>query len=347
MLTYLAHAEGSVSSSIIIDGSELGTNPIDVIPVLHRIHTDLDDSQHPHGLISKFVVIRPSTHPMYDLSYWFFQLVPGNPVSFDYEGSCGHSILAAIQVAMKWGWVASASPGLRVRVYIENVGDSLVCEVDHAVRAGMTCTAHFIENQGTSLGSLLPSGQVRNDLQTSFGEIEVSIVSSGNSYVFVHAESLGIYSEEALFEAGADLLARLQEIRQAAALKLGWKPDGVFPKIAAVASYQPGSLSFRAISVPSWHPTIALTGAACVGAAASMKGSVVYGIVQASKSSTYRLNVRTKGGNTIISTSTTGPELDDYLLYNSISDKNVRLIGSLPLKKGAAREWELQSKVFA
>ncbi|GGG65590.1 PrpF domain-containing protein [Paenibacillus radicis (ex Gao et al. 2016)] len=347
MQTYLAHAEGSVSSSIIIDGTELPASPDAIIPILEGINDNLDHEERPYGLISKYVVIRPSKHPMYDLNYLFFQLVPGNPVTFDYSGSCGHSILAAIQVAMKWGWLPSASPGLRVRVFVENVGDSLVCEVDHAVRSGMNCTAHFIVDGQTPLSSLLPSGALTNRLYTEYGDYEVSIVSSGNPYVFVNAAELDIHSEQGLFEAGAETLGRLNAIRRAAASLLGWNPDGVFPKVAAIASYEPEEIAFRGVSIPSWHPTIALTGAACIGAAAAIEGTVVHRLVQDTLSAGYRLRVNTKGGSTYISTATTGGKLSDYLLYSSISEKNVRLLGALPFKKGATYEWEWQRKVYA
>ncbi|MFF2480346.1 PrpF domain-containing protein [Paenibacillus sp. NPDC058071] len=347
MQTYLAHAEGSVSSSIIIDGTELPASPDAIIPILQGINNDLDHEERPYGFISKFVVIRPSQHPMYDLNYLFFQLVPGNPVTFDYSGSCGHSILAAIQVAMKWGWLPSASPGLRVRVYVENVGDSLVCEVDHAVRSGMNCTAHFIVDGGTTLASLLPSGVLTNRLATEYGSYEVSLVSSGNPYVFVNATELGIHSEQELFDAGQDTLDRLNAIRRAAALLLGWNPDGVFPKVAAVASFEPETIAFRAVSIPSWHPTIALTGAACIGVAAAIEGTIVHRLIGGALVGGRHLKVSTKGGNTYISTATTGGKLSDYLLYSSISEKNVRLLGALPFKKGATYEWELQRKVYA
>ncbi|MBH5318740.1 hypothetical protein I6N90_13115 [Paenibacillus sp. GSMTC-2017] len=347
MQTYLALAEGSVSSSIIIDGMELPSSPDAIIPILSGINADLDHEVQPHGLISKFVVIRPSTHPMYDLNYRFFQLVPGNPVTFDYSGSCGHSILAAIQVAMKWGWLPHASPGLRVRVYVENVGDSLVCEIDHAVRSGMNCTAHFIVDPHTTLESLLPTGTLTNQLQTDSGDYDVSIVSSGNPYVFVDAADLGIRSEEQLFEADSDIAERLESIRRAAALALGWNPDGVFPKVAAIASFEPDTIAFRALSIPSWHPTIALTGAACIGAAAAIEGTIIHRIVQQTNSTGYRLKVITKGGSTVISTATTGGKLSDQLLYSSISEKNVRLLGALPFKEGATYEWESQRKVYA
>ncbi|WP_042167947.1 PrpF domain-containing protein [Paenibacillus gorillae] len=347
MQTYLAHAEGSVSSSIIIDGTELPASPEAIIPILKDISDNLDDEERPYGLISKYVVLRPSKHPMYDLNYLFFQLVPGNPVTFDYSGSCGHSILAAIQVAMKWGWLPSASPGLRVRVYVENVGDSLVCEVDHAVRSGMNCTAHFIVDGETPLSSLLPSGALTDQLATEYGDYEVSLASSGNPYVFVNAAELGIHSEQALFEAGEDTLVRLHAIRRSAAQLLGWNPDGVFPKVAAIASYEPGVIAFRGVSIPSWHPTIALTGAACIGAAAAIEGTIVHRLIGDTLAAGYRLRVNTKGGSTYISTATTGGKLSDHLLYSSISEKNVRLLGALPFKKGASYEWEWQRKVYA
>ncbi|GAA1332675.1 hypothetical protein GCM10009660_07490 [Catellatospora bangladeshensis] len=54
---------------------------------------------------------------------------------------------------------------------------------------------------------------------------------------------------------------------------LGW-PPGVFPKIAALMPDEGGAVAARAVSVPSWHPTLALTGAVCVAAAAAIPGTV-------------------------------------------------------------------------
>ncbi|GGP76106.1 acyl-CoA dehydrogenase family protein [Streptomyces abikoensis] len=83
------------------------------------------------------------------------------------------------------------------------------------------------------------------------------------------------------------------EIRRAAIEPLGWSKDSVFPKIAAVGAYQPGRLATRAISVPSWHPTLALTGATCLAAATTIPGTVPARLLARANGSPQRAIART------------------------------------------------------
>jgi 2-methylaconitate cis-trans-isomerase PrpF len=339
MLTSIAKAEGSVSSTVVVDGREMANNPAIILPALTSIHESLQETRRDE-VITKFAVIQPSTHPMYDLNYFFFQLIPGSPCRFEYSGSCGHSILASIQVAITWGWISSPCPGLRVRVFVENIGDSLVCEVDQATRRGINCTAHFIEMGETRLGHLLLTGNPSDYLQTKDGVVEVSLVSAGNPYVFVDAKSLGYFTQEALFQADEKLYQTLQGIRRAASEKLGWDPESVFPKVSAVAQYDNESVSVRAISVPKWHPTLALTGAACLGVASAIEGTVVHRIVDDLVNDDGSVKIVTRGGRTCVSCRTTGSSSEDRLLYNSISNKSVQLIETINLTKGEFNSWK-------
>ncbi|MGX4608041.1 PrpF domain-containing protein [Priestia sp. JNUCC 25] len=341
MLVHIAKAEGSVSPTVVVDGTEFTGEPEDALFFLSNVHKNHIENQDLQ--ITKYAIIWPSNHPMYDLNYMFFQQIPGEPCTFDYKGSCGHSILASIKVAMHWGWIPKATPGLRVRVYIENVNDSLVCEVDQASRDDIECTAHFISNPPLKLGATLPTGQVSDMLKTSFGKVEVSIIAAGNPYVFVESSALNINNEFDLFQAEEELFLKLQEIRKEAIKLLGWSQDSIFPKIALLDCFDQESISIRAISVPSWHPTLALTGAACLGVAASIKGTIVSKI--AKKLDGYNcLKIRTKNGNTGVNSATTGEDLEDYLLYSSISDKKVQLI--CPINIGTEEEvlWKHSQK---
>ncbi|WNB92527.1 PrpF domain-containing protein [Bacillus sp. NEB1478] len=339
MLIYIAKAEGSVSSTVVIDGRNMDNDPAIILPVLSSIHSRLQEMKG-YKTITKYAVIQPSSHPMYDLNYFFFQLIPGEPCRFEYTGSCGHSILASIQVAITWGWISSACPGLRVRVYVENIGNSLVCEVDQATRQGINCTAHFIETGDTRLGSFLLTGNPSDVLETEDGVVEVSLISAGNPYVFVDAKTLGCFNQFDLFQADEVLFQKLQRIRIAASKRLGWNPESVFPKIAAVSRFDEESLSVRAISVPKWHPTLALTGTACLGVASAIKDTVVYRMIEGMKTENGLVKIVTQGGTTCVSSITTGSSSEDRLLYNSISNKNVQLIEPINLAKGEIHPWK-------
>jgi hypothetical protein len=52
------------------------------------------------------------------------------------------------------------------------------------------------------------------------------------------------------------------------------------------------------------------------------------------------INIITKGGRTCVSSMTTGSSLEDRLLYNSISNKNVQLIEPINLTKGEIYPWK-------
>lgn len=337
MLAYIAKAEGSVSQTVVVDGRNIGNEPNTIIPILREINETIGTREE---LITKFAVIKPSIHPMYDLNYFFFQLIPGDPCQFEYTGSCGHSILASIHVAIKWGWLPNANPGLRVRVFIENIGDSLVCEIDQADKYSINCTAHFIDMNKTLLRNLLLTGNVTDIIHTDIGSFEISLVSTGNPYVFVNAKDLGYFSKNELFQAGNDLYLKMEKIRNAASKLLGWNPKSVFPKIAAISDYGNGNITVRAISVPKWHPTIALTGATCLGVAGVIEETIVNKLVKSAGMSNNLINIDTPSGNTSVICATTGRSLKDSLLYTSISNKRVDLIEPINLIKGETSSWK-------
>jgi 2-methylaconitate cis-trans-isomerase PrpF len=342
VLIHVAKAEGSVSPTVVLDGSHFKGSPKDAMPLLKKIYEEFKNKD--ANLISKYAVIKPSNHPMYDIDYLFFQLIPGEPVTFDIKGSCGHSILASICVAMEWGWISNVKPGLRVRVFIQNIEGTVVCEIDKTnLFNGIECTAHFINNSEAKLRSMLPTGKPTDLIKTNLGDFEVSIVSAGNPYVFIKSTDLGIQNEHELFEADHSIFNQLQIIRKGVSNILGWDPNSVFPKITTFGHFRENFLSTRAISVPSWHPTLALTGAACLSVAAAIKDTVVYKVADKLKENNF-LHINTKGGRTGVSCTTTGENLDDYLLYSSISNKKVNLLFPLNISVEEGFIWQQEQK---
>ena len=148
MLAHLAFAEGSPSATLVIDARASITDEQVIrnwlIPFYHSLQSQYDIA------VLKYALIRPSTHPMFDLDYRFVQCIPSSPPEFDFKGSCGHSILCAVTVAGHWGWLSPLAPGLRVRVNVENNGDHVVCEVDEAQRRQVRYTWHFRSFAGIS-----------------------------------------------------------------------------------------------------------------------------------------------------------------------------------------------------
>ncbi|MEU8883683.1 hypothetical protein ACWV2X_38020 [Streptomyces hydrogenans] len=195
------------------------------------------------------------------LRYRFVQRLPGG--GFDFRAGCGHSLLACV--------VAEGRPG-PVTVRALTTGDTVLCEPEP--RGRDTYTLHFLRPPDAP--GTLPTGRPRDRLLG----VPVSLVSYGNPYVFVDARHVRAPAE-----------AHLLALRAEAARLLGHPPDSALPKIAAVEATAAG-LSVRALTVGGWHPRLAVTGAAALGAAGALEGTVVPRVDGA---------VRTPGGTVTVS----------------------------------------------
>ncbi|MFB4426961.1 PrpF domain-containing protein [Streptomyces sp. QL37] len=324
MIGHIARAVGAPTATLVLDQRRLPQDEDRLRPLLTQIRRQLQSTG--RGDILKFALVAPSDHPLFDLDYRFVQALPGGVDRFDFQGSCGHSILASVVAADSQHWLPRLTPGGRVRVRVLNNGDHVVCEVDEARRRSSLFTVHFLQDAGVSLSNLLLTGNAQDRLLTPDGLYPVSLVSMGNPYVFVDAADLGITSQEELFTAGDGLFTRLLKIRSEAAVLLDQPAESVFPKIAAVGAFQPGRLALRAISVPKWHPSLALTGTTCVAAAAAIPGTVVHDLAQRSGIPRGAIELDTPGGATAATVATTGNgTLDDVLDWVSVSHKLAHL----------------------
>ncbi|MCE7079522.1 PrpF domain-containing protein [Streptomyces sp. ST2-7A] len=345
MIGHLAYAEGSPCPTLVLDSRYLPDDDTRLREVLTGIRHELMSWGGDH--ILKIALIRPSDHPMFDLDYRFVQALPGAADRFELRGSCGHSVLAAVATASRAGLLAPLSPGTRVRVHVLNNGDSVVCEADRVERDGAWFTVRFVHVSPTPLRRLLMTGQALTVVETPTRRHTVSLVNGANPYVFVDARALGVRDADALFAGGDDLAVGLETIRGAATDVLGWPRVGTFPKIAALIPDE-GKLAVRALSVPSWHPTIALTGAVCLAAAVAIPGTIPRGLAREAEADGASVGIRTPGGETrTASVVTEGPE-GDALLWTSVIGKQVTLLGSCALEhfghmfsKEAARWLEL------
>lgn len=303
MIGFVARAIGAPTPTLVLDKRQLPDEEKPLRDALTRVREWMRDNDRGHVL--KIALIAPSEHPLYDLDYRFVQALATGTDRFDFQGSCGHSILASVLVAGEQAWLPRLSPGHRARVRVINNGDTVVCEVDEARKRSGSFTAHFLQDTETRLSELLLTGEPVDQLLTSSGFQEVSLVSMGNPYCFVDARELGLRSEEELFGAGEDTFEQMLDIRAAAAEFLKWPADSVFPKIAAVSCYQPGRLAVRAISVPKWHPSIALTGTTCLAVASSIPGTVPERLAREAGLPRGDVEIDTVGGGTAAAASVT------------------------------------------
>ena len=325
--TALALAHGAPCPTAVLDGRELPESQSGQLRALTALRGEL--AARGSADVLKNAIVRPSRHPLFDLDYRFVQSLPERHDAFDVRGSCGHSILASVEAAARTGMIQPLVPGCRVRVNVLNNGDNVVCEVEETSTGGTRFTAHFLCSPPRPVAELLLAGQAVTRVSLGGRSVEVSLVSMGNPYILVNAADLGAGDTDALFADDPALFQRMLDLRRAVCAEYGWDAHGAFPKIAALLPEGPQRLAVRAISVPSWHPMVALTGAVCLGAAAEIAGSVPARLLAAAGDGEGPLTLRTTGGEIRVAAATEGAPADQHLTWVSVAQKQVDYTGLL------------------
>jgi 2-methylaconitate cis-trans-isomerase PrpF len=144
-------------------------------------------------------------------------------------------------------------------------------------------------------GNLFPTGSRRDIINVKEKDghrfsVEATLIDAANPFVLVDERTLPPYLKTEGKES-ASYLKHMESIRCAGAVMMGLAPDtdaaakvrGT-PKLAIVSSSRSGRLSepsdlhVQAFSMGKPHPSLQLTGAACLASAVCIKGTVAYGI---------------------------------------------------------------------
>ncbi|MEM7317926.1 MAG: PrpF domain-containing protein [Pseudomonadota bacterium] len=316
-----AFYRGGTSKAVVFNAADL---PADQT-LRDRIFLHVMGSPDPYGRqlngmgggissVSKVVVVGPSSRKDADVEYTFVQIAVDAPVA-DYGQLCGNMSSTVGPFAVEERLVAATGEATTVRVHNTNTGQIFHCtfatkdgevveegdfEIPGVSFAGSRVKLEFLSPGGSTTGQLLPTGNATDWLAVeAVGTFEVSMVDASNPVVFLHAADLGVAGSEAPATLDGDdaLMARMDQIRRAAAVAMGLAPDPQAvplssPKIALVAPatafealdgrrYEPDShhLSIRLISMGNFHRAITLTGAMCVAVAARIPGTLVSGLV--------------------------------------------------------------------
>ncbi|MEV0781272.1 PrpF domain-containing protein [Streptomyces sp. NPDC050428] len=294
MIVDVVRVAGAPCPTLVIDREQLPRGALALRDELVGVRRWLERTG--RAGIAKIALYGTSRDPAHDLDYRFVQSLPGG---FDFRTGCGHSLLACV--------VAAGRPG-PVRVHALTTNHTAVCEPEPS---GGAYTVRL--NRPEQARPLLPTGRPVD----SVGGLRVSLVDFGNPYVFVDAADLGLSSPGELPSEEGDLLVRLLRVRARAARLLGLPAHGALPKIAAVAAYGAGGLTVRAVATTGWHPSLALTGTACLTAATTVPGTVPHRLAGRERDAApgpYTLRVDTPGGPAYASADTSahtsGPRLD-------------------------------------
>lgn len=192
--------------------------------------------------LSKVCIMAPSERPDADIDYTFAQ-VSIKESRVDYRGNCGNMSSAVGPFAVDEGLIKATGDTTTVRIFNTNTqkiihstfatqggrarydGDLTIPGVGGT---GSAIKLDFVQPGGASTGKLLPSGQLRDQLDVpGFGPIEVSLVDAANAAVFVRARDVGLTGLELPdeLESRADIMALLDAIRLEASVKMGIASD--------------------------------------------------------------------------------------------------------------------------
>jgi methylitaconate Delta-isomerase len=271
-------------------------------------------------LTSKVAIIGPSTHKDAAVDYLFGQ-VGINVPAVDYAANCGNLSAAVGPFALFRGLAESKEAVASIRIHMVNVGKVITARFpveggqlkfvgDYAID-GVPGTAARIDldyaqmEGGILRKGLLPTGNVRDTFRIEgVGDMEASVVDAGNLGVFVRAADLGVSAEASLqtLQQG-NLIRRLEDVRAQFAEQLGLIADrkaldtalicNPFLILVGRSCNYPNHLTggtvegdsvdvvCRLVANATWHQAYAVTGTIATGAAARVKGSIVYEAMRA------------------------------------------------------------------
>ena len=263
-------------------------------------------------LTSKIVIVEKSTMPGIALNYTFGQVGIDLPY-VSYSANCGNLSAAVGVYAIQEGLIKAVEPVTAVHIFNTNTQQVLVsripvsggqpsvngaCAIAGVPGTGAEIQLDFARTKGASTGSLLPSGNVVDEIYVpELGKsITVSIVDVAKVTLFFHARDIGIRGTETPDEFTPEILNRFWAIRNAGAKHIGLPPESRLPhpvSVIAPADYsnymtkttvRADDVSFVARRVggppPRLHKAFAATGAVCTAVAANLPGTVVHQVAR-------------------------------------------------------------------
>lgn len=312
---------GGTSKGIFIRNNELPQDPQKRDAVIKAIYGSPDVRQidglgGADVLTSKLAIISPPSREDADVDYTFGQVGIESDV-VDYSGNCGNLAAAVGAYAVDEGMVIPEEPITTVRIHLTNTHNILIaevpvykgkakvcgnCAIDGVPGTGARITVDWSDTVGGVTGNMLPTGHVKDRVAAGGKEYEISIVDAANVLVFIHARSLGMKGTESAqeIEGNAELMRTIEQIRGAAAVKLGFvqkaedaaKLSPYLPFFAIVsepAGYVAGTkkvaeedvdLNARLLFMLHMHKAYPITGTISTATAARIPGTIVWEVLR-------------------------------------------------------------------
>lgn len=258
------------------------------------------------SLTSKVAIIRRSDRPGVDVDYLFAQ-VAVDQARVDYGQNCGNILAGVGPFAIERGLVSVGADVTRVRIYMENTGQTAtalistpegqVCydgdvSIDGVPGSAAPVIVEFDDIAGSSCGALLPTGRPID----RFDGIDVTCIDNGMPVVLIRASDLGCTGYESCgsLDANTDLKQRIESIRLQAGpqMNLGDVAKRTVPKMVLVAAPMAGgAISSRSFIPHKCHVSIGVFGAVSVASACLIAGTVVEGLARTTDAAEQHLSV--------------------------------------------------------
>lgn len=244
-------------------------------------------------LTSKVAIVKTSNRPGIDVDYLFLQVSVDQPIVSDAQ-NCGNILAGVGPFAIERGLVEVSSELAEVSIYMENTGQVAVARVPikngmpdyhgHSSIDGVPGTAsaitlEFKDTAGSSCGSLLPTGNVLDDING----ISVTMIDNGMPVVVLKAADMGITGQESreTLEANTQLRDHLESIRLICGplMNLNDVSEKTVPKMTMVSpAIHGGAISTRTFIPHRCHASIGVLGAVSVATAGLLPESAAYGV---------------------------------------------------------------------
>jgi hypothetical protein len=246
---------------------------------------------------SRIGIVSPSMRENTEVDFVFGLLNPARD-RVVFEGTCGNLLSAVGPFAIDEKLVPVHEPVTRVRIYDVNTKEQILAEVPMSngraktegtysilgvPGTGARIDLHFSQTSGTITGKLLPTGLVRQKLETSRGTFEVSLVDAIAPTVFVHAKEVSLIGDETpeAVEKNVNLLLLLELIRQRGGVEMGIPPSHHLPKVVFVSRPKSGeTLTARLMSMGKIVKDYTISCGICTAIAARLPGSIPHEVSQ-------------------------------------------------------------------
>ena len=247
-----------------------------------------------NAVTTKVAMLSRSDDEWADIDYFFAQ-VSVETKRVDFKPTCGNILTAVGPAAIEMGLMPADGAITEVKIRAVNTGakvlsrvqtpDGIVSYEGATAIDGVPGTAapielNFMEVAGSSTGSLLPTGHVRDQING----IEVTCMDVAMPMVIARAEDFGLTGQETCQELNDNraFFAAMEAVRIKAGAKMGLGDvtARVVPKFGLVAKAEGvGHITTRYFMPWETHPTMAVTGSQCLASCALTPGTIADGMM--------------------------------------------------------------------